>query len=157
MTIGKFYFDKIYVGIVSNGEPTIKGRNFLKDDVAIQIATNYLTRTGTWRSLTEWDEVKIGRSLEPVIPTVAAIGLFVGCFIVAVSPGPVDRYLRILEVDRDELLLILLCTAAILAIPNGIATTINERVEGSERFKAGAFLALTFFMIFIGLIKIVAC
>lgn len=157
VTVGKFYFNRLYIGVVSNGEPTLKGRHFLDDEVVIQIASHYLTGNDTWRSLTEWDEVKVGRSLEPVIPTTAAIGLLVASIIVALSPWSLASYLQMMEVNQVELQLTLLFSAAVLAIPNGIITAINRRIEGTERFKAGAVLVLTFFMMFVGLIKIIAC
>ena len=156
MKIGKFYFNQYYIGVTENGIARIKAANFQTAESAIAVARLFATKNSSWRHSIKWAEVKIGASLEPVIPTTAAIFLVLLYLIATLLPEEYRLELAQKGIDLDSTFW-LLVAAGILFIPNGFMTVVNRRVEGADRLKAGSFLFLTLFILFIGLIKLTAC
>jgi hypothetical protein len=121
------------------------------------VACLFAARNPAWRQEIKWVDVKIGRSLEPVIPTTAAIVLVLFLIIIPVLPDSLREMFAQKGIDLNSATLWIIGAAGILALPNGFLTMINRRIEGRDRFQAGSIFLITLFMLFIALIKLVAC
>jgi hypothetical protein len=157
MKVGKFYFDKYYIGVAENGLAKIKAANLQDVEKAVAVACLFAARNPAWRQEIKWVDVKIGRSLEPVIPTTAAIVLVLFLIIIPVLPDSLREMFAQKGIDLNSATLWIIGAAGILALPNGFLTMINRRIEGRDRFQAGSIFLITLFMLFIALIKLVAC